>query len=306
MSTKYIIHKAVNFKDVLAATRKTLGANSVSDLAGTHAMQRKYDGVSGVLIVKPNGTQMLTRVGTEIVSCSHIQHKSQQLFRKRLEKGQAFVLLGELWQRGTKQATINGNVMRHDPSPTVQMVVFDMVTLDEFEAGHSERGFMDRYITAWNFIRGEAEDAPIRMCELYNPGTYGDPLVLAQHWVEMGGYDGGILRDPDGTWTAGGGTTGEIIKVKDAATISLDLRVVGMEPGRGKYKDTLGSLLVEYKGKTVKVSGMSDIQRDVWWLNPGIIEGQIVEVHALGESSTGLLREPRFKCIRHDKEEADA
>lgn len=88
--------------------------------------------------------------------------------------------------------------------------------------------------------------------------------------------------------------------------LSLDLEVVGVFSGSGKYAGTLGGLLCRYKdNKTVRVSGMTDKQRHEWWKNPDLIIGEIVEVEAMCESSKGLLREPRFKSIRYDKEGAD-
>jgi len=50
---------------------------------------------------------------------------------------------------------------------------------------------------------------------------------------------------------------------------------------------------------------MSDKQRNEWWRNPSLIIGKIVKVDAMTFTSTGLLREPRFKEVREDKTEAD-
>jgi DNA ligase-1 len=75
-----------------------------------------------------------------------------------------------------------------------------------------------------------------------------------------------------------------------------------MVKGEGKYSDTLGALLVRDKnGITHTISGMTDGQRELWWENPLLIQGKVVEVKAMKELPDGSLREPRFKCIREDK-----
>ena len=113
------------------------------------------------------------------------------------------------------------------------------------------------------------------------------------------GYDGLILADPEGTWTAGRGTTGEKVRLKK--TLSFDLRVTGVHEGVGeKTGRAVYTLTVDYKGKSLGVgSGLPhDFDRV-----PKV--GDIVEIHAMDYSSDGLLREPRYKGIRFDKEQAD-
>lgn len=300
----YIVHKPVALKDVQAKFKR--GITDVSQLADTYMAQRKYDGVSIVMKVAGNGIETLTRTGTRVKSLHHIEHFVGNLFRNRLNAGKGFVLFGEAWKPDTAQTTINGLVMRDAASPEIQLVVFDIVPLHEFEAGESQTPFSERYLNLHTTLRDVRTGDPIKVCETFNPGTYGDPQKFASELVQKGGYDGAILRDPNGLWRIGGGSTGEIIKVKDAATETHDLRVVGITYGKGKYANMVGGLQCTWRdGKKVTVSGMSDKQRKEWYENPELIIGQIVEVHALGETSGGMLREPRMKSIRTDKVKAD-
>jgi DNA ligase-1 len=90
------------------------------------------------------------------------------------------------------------------------------------------------------------------------------------------------------------------MKIKEE--VSKDLAVVGMVEGEGKYQGTLGALIVQSRdGTKHQVSGMTDDQRERWWNSKELIIGQVVEVKAMKELPDGQLREPRFKCIRHDK-----
>jgi ATP-dependent DNA ligase len=91
-----------------------------------------------------------------------------------------------------------------------------------------------------------------------------------------------------------------MMKIKEELT--LDLEVVGMFEGEGKYLGTLGGLIVA--GKDMhrhRISGMTDAERAAWWADEDLILGQIVEVKAMKKLKDGSLREPRFKAIRFDK-----
>ncbi|OZI20064.1 hypothetical protein CAL26_21150 [Bordetella genomosp. 9] len=306
---KYIIHKAVEFDAVKVSARKAMGAESIRDLAGTYMAQRKYDGCNAVVIVTPNGEgdKVLSRTGEVVRSCAHLVRAVRNRVIRKLERGHAVAVLGEVWRAGVPQATISGEFRRHEPAAGLRLAVFDMLTLGEFEAGYSPYAYTDRFDVLYPYFR-EDDMGSVFLAGTYNPGTYGDPADLASYFSKLGGYDGLILRDPHGTWKAGSGTDGEIIKVKP--TLTLDLRVTGVEEGKGKYKGTLGALVCQGPKGLVKVSGMSDEQRDEWWNGEGpkgdsLIYGKIIEVECLGITEAGSLREPRFKGVRHDKEHAD-
>jgi DNA ligase-1 len=84
-------------------------------------------------------------------------------------------------------------------------------------------------------------------------------------------------------------------KVKDF--YSVDLKVVGVEKGTGKYKNMLGALLVDFNGVTVKVgSGFSDQQREWFLENPP----KIVEVEYKMVTKDGSLQFPTFVKERDD------
>jgi DNA ligase-1 len=90
------------------------------------------------------------------------------------------------------------------------------------------------------------------------------------------------------------------MKIKDE--LSVDVRVTGMKEGSGKYAGMCGALLVDHRGKMVRVSGMDDEQREEFWNHPRRIIGRMVEVEYQNETAHGSLRHPRFKCLRPDKE----
>lgn len=111
----------------------------------------------------------------------------------------------------------------------------------------------------------------------------------------------GVIGKRVGAGYSEGKRNKDIIKVKEEVT--LDLLVVDIEEGEGKYEGTTGKLIVRNKaGQLNPVSGMSDAERGSWWDFPNLIKGYIVEVKAMKVLANGSLREGRFKAIRHDKD----
>ena len=103
--------------------------------------------------------------------------------------------------------------------------------------------------------------------------------------------------------------TTSLLKVKKMQT--MDLEIIGFEEGSGKYKDTLGAILVRYKnGNIVKVgSGFTDWLRFEIWNNQSKYLDAICEIQYFEETTNQdggeSLRFPIFKDFRFDKTEAD-
>ena len=103
--------------------------------------------------------------------------------------------------------------------------------------------------------------------------------------------------------------TWDLVKVKKFN--SLDLEVIGMEPGEGRLAGTLGAIHVRYKdGNIVKVgSGFSDEERKLYWSQPDLILNKIVEVKYFESSQnadgTESLRFPTWVSnIRDPRDKA--
>jgi len=289
----YIIQKAVGPDKVVKKHRKTLAEYGAAYLA-----QRKYDGCCAVIFtgegrVEPYGQ---SRTGEDYPS---LDPAAKEL---RLTMGPGFVLIGEAWWPGKDQFNlISGEFRRLEPSSNLTVMVNDCLTQAEFDAGFSPVPYRERI----DRVPVSPDYRWVKVAS-WAPGTYGCPQALCNKFVDEGGFDGLILRDPEGTWTKGSGTTGEIIKIK--RVLSFDLRVTGWEPGKGKHEGRAGALTVDFRGKPLSIgTGLSDAQRDniaAYYRDDW--HGAIVEVEAMDYSSDGLLREPRFKGIRFDKPQPDA
>lgn len=303
----YIIHKAVTLDKVRAKRRALL--EQPRYLEDNYIAQAKYDGCNLVALYDGKTVEFLSRTGETVFSCDHIRMCLMTF--PGIKPG---VYLGEAWCPDATFPEISGWFRRHgtdEDTARLQFVIFDYLTPEEWIAESSDVGYANRVSRIVpEFFSIKQGTAPI-----WSAGSFGH---ISETWsnvataqqvcnelVAAGGYDGLILRDPNGTWKRNDrGTNGEIIKVKQV--LSFDLRVVGYEPGKGKHAGKIGTLLVSYNGvRQGAGTGLKDSERDVANYHRDWHEA-IVEIECLGVTADGKLREPRMKGIRFDKTEPDA
>ncbi len=111
------------------------------------------------------------------------------------------------------------------------------------------------------------------------------------------GYEGIIIKNLDALYQQK--RTKDWKKLKP--NITVDVKVIGCKGGKeGKYENTLGALIVDYKGVKVSVSGMSDLMRDKLWKMhlAKKLAGITVEVKFDAETEDGSMRFPRVKMFK--------
>lgn len=295
---EFYVHKAVELDKVKTARRRELSEPGYLDQH--YILQPKYDGVCGV--VDTNERVMRSRTNEVAPSCNHLALTVAEVF------GPHKVVFGEVWKRETEQSKISGDFRRKSPAPWLDFMVFDVITLEEFDQGFSCTPYAERLESINTAILLYAGIGGRNRCVYpalyYGQGTYGRHEDMRTLTLSLPGFDGVVLRDPEGYWYRGRGTGGEIIKSKQV--LSFDLRVVGVEEGEGKLAGHAGALLLRWKdGATIKAIGGTFEDRKAWLADPSSIVDSIVEVQAMAYSTDGLLREPRIKGIRYDKEGAD-
>ena len=247
---------------------------------------QKYDGWYGYL----EDGKIYSRAGRLIPS---LQHMSMPKMKGRM--------LFEILVKGvTEFHLMNGILNRKSPCRDAYFKAHDLIN-DPCES------YASRYHTL--NIQRMAKSYAAHGITIAQPlGTSSDPLVwqqAAEQVWSMNG-EGVILKRLDAPYEAGKRNF-NLMKIKEELT--LDLLVVGMAMGEGKYHSTLGKLILRDKsGKEHRVSGMTDVQRHEWWRAPRgtmkcphPIMGRVVEVKAMKQLKDGSLREPRFKAIRYDK-----
>lgn len=299
MSKPYIVHKAVELDKVQKKFFPTR-----TQLVTEYLAQPKYDGVNCVVLKYANSVEhitILSRTGEECVSANHIKEAIANAPFAPIG-----VYLGEYWHPEIDQPTVSGMFRKKDGTQYTEpyFVVFDFISIGEWEQGHSPLGYEERVRRLPATLSKISEfAAPFFLAE--SQGFLIDqemePMEAAKLLCESGAYDGLILRKPSGTWTKGDrGTKGETIKIKP--TITLDLSVLGVNESVGEKTGRAVYTVVVYlgDGKTQEVG--SGVPHDATQL-PAI--GSIVEIEAMSFSKYGLLREPRYKVIRYDKVGAD-
>jgi len=286
------ILKAVEFSKLSAKFKKQYKDELALYQAGWW-LQAKYDGCYAEFHIDNRGVPTCranTRTDEPILSCQHIIDD----LIARTPKGTQCVYVGELWchKDSVRFPEISGWVRRHYAAPDLTFVCFDLLP----------PGLETTELYKFRFTRLqeriEMPSAAVSYADVISRNVL-DPNAAAAKLKATGKYDGAILRDPNAGYTIGLVKNGEIVKVKPV--FSLDLRVTDVftEPG-AKTGRPVYSIEVVYKGVKSKVgSGIPHNRADV----PNI--GDIAEVECMDFTADGKLREPRFKGIRHDKEQAD-
>ena len=279
-----LVQKAIEPRGLSAKTAQTV-ANYRK--LGLYRRQFKYDGCHMIVIVPADPTVPalgFSRQGEPVRSCDHLVEALS-----RTCGGLVFFM--EVWKPDTQHNVINGKFRSHSAAPDLEARVFDCVLFDDFMVGRSQQTYAVRYSNVMNccdFIR----DTQVR------PAQFADDPDVIQ---EPGAYDGFVDWNMVGLWTAGLGKDGMCLKAKDH--ISMDLRVVGLHEGKGKFTGAVGALQCEYHDGSITVGGgcLTALERLHFWHNQDDLIGKIVEVRALTDSAHGNLREATFQRIRTDK-----
>ena len=264
-------------------------------------VQEKLDGVFVIAYVDKEGEcSFYSRTGEEYVSMGHLKEDFVKLAKNT---GLSFFLF-EAYNPDYPQSVISG--WCRDTKATHHKLwayIHDVFTYEEFLGEHDLPCYRDRFKRL--YCTGDSYFYLFRV-----PGSFIDSMETLLDYkkeVEEKGGEGVIIRDPYSCDYYPGKRKANLIKWKK--TLTFDLRVVGVSngKGKGKYRNIVGRLICQdAAGKEILVgSGLTDEQRKAWWEDPLLITGKIVEVEAMCLSTKGILREPRFKGIRHDKAEVD-
>lgn len=260
-------------------------------------VSRKYDGCFALAWRNREGVHIYSRTGERYVSMKHLED-----FMKPFMQVDT-ILIFEAYVEGVPQNVISGwcrdTKQQH---PELKAYCHDWLTLEEFQA-ENPMAYGNRYARVCLL----SDIDPLGNFCVPVEQKYCPSLKVAMGMLKQTIEDGGeglVLRDEEAAYHPG---ARDISMVKMKGTITYDLRVVGVEEGRGKFLGMAGALQVAFfDGENLSVgSGLTDSERKAIWEDPQKYIGQIVEVEAMRASAKGKLREPRFKDFRTDKEESD-
>lgn len=300
-----LVHKAIEPRKLSAKVQAALAERN-DDL-----FEVKYDGCLVILIKSEGKGYAFSRQGEPVLAA--MDHVLRDLERIPADN---FALFAEAWHPLLDHSTINGTFRRQyvaDGAELLEAVVFDYVPLADFEAGACPVRFKTRrdaataIVLAAQGLYESFEESPLRVSYI------SQTVDQCQHFVnhsrdnynEEFVIDGFMRKDRDGLWKAGSGSGGESVKLKDH--MSIDVKVLAVLEGKGKFVDMVGSIQVLWGMRELVVGGgkLTDKERKLYWDFPSKIVGRIVEVHGLSESQHGMIREPRFIRFRDDKTEGE-
>ena len=270
------------------------------------SLTEKLNGVRGTYFEG----KIISRQGKEFSGLEHITRDIGRLF----PDSENWVIDGELVRENYDGLSDNENfrigtgILSQDDADksSIRLVMFDFLPKDEFVAGESNLAYKDRLLAlkALGERLSELGLAHVILVDNLYAGT--DAAMIDQYLDMMVAQDKeGLMLNRDSKYYRK--RHNGILKVKRFYTV--DLVVTAVEEGSGRLSGKLGAFVVDYKGNSVNVgSGMSDEQRDDFWLNRDSLPGRVIEVKYKEESSdkkTGLLslQFPIFLSLREEGKE---
>lgn len=269
--------------------------------------QYKIDGYR-LNIHRPNETDVImrTRNGKEVHGYTELEQAAKLLPVGYVYDGE--IVAPELFEHigtYTDNRDLFTSVMSHafSKESTKQGIfnVFDMIPLSDWIQCKSTTPYIQRL----QMLEESIPDSPVikivPTSKVLSPADTDTINSMFHEFIQLG-WEGLMIKDADAPyqWKR----TKSLLKMKLMDTI--DVKVVGIQEGTGKYQNVVGSLEVDYKGNKLNVgSGLSDYQRKQFYDNPDAIVGKTIEVayQAITHNKAGgeSVSFPVFKGIRTDK-----
>ena len=219
---------------------------------------------------------------------------------------------GELMVNGDFN-NVQSAVMSEAGEPDFFLYVFD----DFFCTG----GFTTRFASASRTV----SRAHSKYVKRVPHSACHNPAELQAYWDlwESQGYEGGIVRAPNGPYKNGRSTLREGYLIKLKKWIDDECIIIDFEEGQTNQNEsyiaelgqtkrssdksgmvasgTLGSIIAKWNGKDIKIgSGFNDEQRRKIWNNKERFIGDTVSFKYQELTKYGMPRFPIFKGVRHD------
>ena len=277
------------------------GAKHPKKITGECFIEYKYDGVRVIAIVQNGSATLYSRNGKILANFPHIEEAlSKSEFEGLVFDGE---VMSEDFQSLMKQVHRKEGAQTEDS----YLAVFDMLTLDEFNAGGTDMTAFER---RERLISKQANfNNRITLVQAINldlDSEQGQASFKAMNKQALEeGYEGLMIKPVNEGYKCK--RSHAWLKIKPF--IEVTLSVVALEEGTGKNEGLLGALVVEGEddGKFFRLnvgSGLTDENREQIWANQDAVIGQLVEIRADAATQSQdsddvwSLRFPRFKTFR--------
>ena len=271
-------------------------------------VEYKLDGIRVIAHVdqKNKKVSFTSRGGNEFPSIQHLAEAVLE-FASHLYRDEDCVLDGEVIS-GSFNDTVSQVRRLRQVATDAGFHIFDHITKDEWDAGrsrnyldtrraHMERAYRDWYAdseTLWK------KSIHLTHCVYMEDQHRIDDMY--DHALKVG-LEGLIIKNGKSLYTCNK-RSNHWLKMK--AEDTLDLPIIAVLRGGGKYGHCMGALVVLHNNVEVHVgTGFDDKDREAIWKlyesNPEDIIGRLIEVRYQYETIGGSLRHPSFYRFRDDK-----
>jgi len=279
-----------------------------SKMKGTKRIECKLDGVRVLAVVSKTTVNLYSRNGKPFDNFPQVAEAIES-FRNRMSlstKG-PFVLDGEIVGESFQQLMRQAHRKSDAKTEGMTYYVFDVIPIQDFE-----RGFWNaQQYKRTKILEDSREAIDASDCVRVMPGMDVDLDTSEGHDIMRRfaedavkeGYEGIMIKDVGAPYECKRSS----FWMKWKPTITVDLNIVGFEEGTGRNQGRLGAIICEGvdNGRDIRVnvgSGLSDGNRDEYWIARNDILGRVVEVQAdavtQNQDGTYSLRFPRFVRFR--------
>jgi len=290
------------------------GDDHPKKMAGYKYLDVKLDGVR-ILTIIDIENQTVTQYSRDGRRNDRFGDITGDLAKLIPDLKQSVVLDGEMISRSFQDLMKQLNRKEDVDTSDAKLALFDIIPLSDFRAGESLLTQVDRHevlVGMMPLIQAACGDRvyviPKMMVNLDTDEGQAQFKEFNNDTVAAG-YEGIMIKDPLAKYRTK--RTDAWLKIKPFITV--DLQVVGVEPGKpeSKFKHTLGGLICRGvdQGKSIEVTvggGYTEELRDEIWASRDSVIGRTVEIKgdALTRAQDGdawSLRFPVFMGFRDDK-----
>jgi DNA ligase 1 len=282
------------------------GTKHPKKISGQKILEYKLDGTRclTVIDIENKTVQQFSRNGHLLENFTHV---TRSLLTHIDKFDQSCVLDGEIMSESFQKLMTQLLRKSNIDADNSTLYVFDIIPLVEFRRGISTnpQWVRTRQVQQLKTIFDLTDCVKIPVIQPVDLDSAVGQIQFEQFnttAIEFG-FEGIMLKDPNAPYECKRGTNW--LKIKPSITV--DLTIVSLEEGTGKYQNMLGAIQCagQDDGRDIQVSvgsGLSDEQRAEWWLDQESLIGQVIEVRAdavtQNQDGTYSLRFPRFVRFR--------